>query len=115
MPSQANRLQTVIRRPRKRAPSIDESPISAILAKSANEPKKKKKKKNEEVVVWYGFECQHCPKDDTNDTDEQKADKHLQRLCICKKKTYESKRKVGYHKFSLLYVKLLILIFFSFL
>ena len=41
MPSQANRLQTVIRRPRKRAPSIDESPISAI---SANEPNKKKKK-----------------------------------------------------------------------
>ena len=112
MLSQTNRLQTVIRRPRKRAHSIDESPISANLA---NEPNKKKKKKNEEVVVRYGFECQHCPKDDTNDTDEQKADKHLQRLCLCKKKTYESKRKVGYHKFSLFYVKLLILIFFSFL
>ena len=110
MLSQTNRLQTVIRRPRKRAHSIDESPISANLA---NEPNKKKK--NEEVVVRYGFECQHCPRDDTNDKDEQKADKHLQRLCLCKKKTYESKRKVGYHKISLFYVKLLILIFFSFL
>ena len=42
MLSQTNRLQTVIRRPRKRAHSIDESPISANLA---NEPNKKKKMK----------------------------------------------------------------------
>ena len=82
--SQANRLQTVIRRHRKRAPFIEESQLSA------KEPKKKKTKKNEEVVVWYGFECEHCPKDGTDDTDKQKADKHLQRLCLCKKKTYET-------------------------
>ena len=99
MPSQANKLQSVKRQQRKRAPFIEESPLSA------KEPNKKKRKKNEEVVVWYGFECKHCPKDDIDDTDEQKADKHLQRLCICKKKTYDSDRKVGYHKFSLLYVK----------
>ena len=94
MPSQANRLQTVIRRQRKRAPFIEESQLSA------KEPKKKKTKKNEEVVVRYGFECEHCPKDDIDDTHEQKADKHLQRLCIYKKKTYDSDRKVGYQKFS---------------
>ena len=87
--SQANRLQTVIRRKRKRAPFIEESQLSA------KEPKKKKTKKNEEVVVRYGFECEHCPKDGTDDTDKQKAEKHLQRLCLCKKKTYESDRKVG--------------------
>ena len=86
--SQANRLQTVIRRKRKRAPFIEESQLSA------QEPKKKKTKKNEEVVVKYGFECEHCPKDGTDDTDKQKADKYLQRLCLCKKKTYESDRKV---------------------
>ena len=80
MPSQANRLQTVIRRQRKRAPFIEES------QPSAKEPKKKKTKKNEEVVVWYGFECKHCPKDDTDDTNEEKADKHLQRLSLCKRK-----------------------------
>ena len=50
MPSQANKLQSVKRQQRKRAPFIEESPLSA---------KEPKKKKNEEVVVWYGFECKH--------------------------------------------------------
>ena len=91
MPSQAKRLQTVRQRKRKRAPSIEEPPLSV------KEPKIRKKKKNEEVTVWYGFECKHCPKDDSEDTEE--PDKQLQRLCICKKKTYDSDRKVGYHNF----------------
>ena len=60
MSSKAIRLETVRQRKRKRAPSIEEPPLS----------ENRKNKKNEEVVVWYGFECKHCPKNDIEDTEE---------------------------------------------
>ena len=45
MPSQVNRLQTVVRRQRKRAPFIEELPLSA------QETKKKKKKIEENEIL----------------------------------------------------------------
>ena len=55
--------------------------------------KKKAKVRHTKKSVFFGFECPHCPQALAGDTPEQRHDKFLQRLCLCKKATYESTRK----------------------
>ena len=55
--------------------------------------KKKKKPKKDEKIVWYGFECPYCPQNFVKDSEQEAEDKYLQRLVLCRKKTYESKNK----------------------
>ena len=53
----------------------------------------KKRKREEEKVLYYGFECIHCPKDKSSDSDKEKQEKYLQRLILTRKSTYDSESK----------------------
>ena len=53
----------------------------------------KKRKRDEEKVVYYGFECTHCPKEKSSDSEIEKQRKYLQRLILTRKTTYESNSK----------------------
>ena len=55
--------------------------------------KKKKRRKNSDKVVFWGFEPPHCLQKCENDSVQEEEDKYLQRLIICRKKTYESTNK----------------------
>ena len=65
---------------RKRTPSI--------VAKG-----NKKRKRDVEKVLYYGFECSHCPQEKSSDSDKEKERKYLQRLILTRKTSYESKSK----------------------
>ena len=53
----------------------------------------KKRKRDKQKVLYYGFECIHCPKEKSSDSDKEKERKYLQRLILTRKTTYEKKSK----------------------
>ena len=53
----------------------------------------KKRKYEAEKVLFYGFECVHCPQDKASDSEKEKENKYLQRLILCRKTTYDSTNK----------------------
>ena len=55
--------------------------------------KSSRKKRREEKSVYYGFECPYCPQSMENESEQLAEDKYLQRLILCRKKTYDSTNK----------------------
>ena len=69
---------------------------SVAVIDSLSKPRKKKRKLNpDEKLVFYGFECtaEGCPQDAEGDTEVERHDKFLQRVCVCKESTYNKSAK----------------------
>ena len=52
-----------------------------------------RKKRRQEKSVYYGFECPYCPQTMESDSEQLVENKYLQRLILCRKKTYDSTNK----------------------
>ena len=53
----------------------------------------KKTKRDEEQVLYYGLECNHCPKEKSSDSNQEKEGKYLHWLILTRKTTYDSESK----------------------